>query len=156
MKPQLIKSLAIGLAAFAVMGASHTNPVLPPAAPTSTTTDSTLVKPGIKDNAEIFSRLLTVAIGSEIRDNCDTISARKFTVMFYVLGVMNYARKQGFSMDDMDAYRNTKSEQKRLSAATYAYLDKNGVNRDDPASYCPLGRTEIKNKSQIGKLLKSR
>ncbi len=154
MKTQLIKSLVIGLAAFVVMGASHSDPVLPPASEIAT--DSTLVKPGIKDNAEIFSRLLNVAIGSEIRDNCDTISARKFAATFYVLGVMNYARKQGFSMDDMDAYRNTKSEQERLRVATYAYLDKNGVNRDDPASYCPLGRTEIKNKSQIGKLLKSR
>jgi len=155
MKTLLIKSSVIALAAFAVMGVDHTNPVLP--SPADQATDATpAAKPQIKDNAEIFTRLLNVAVGSEIRDNCDSISARKFTVTFYVLGVLNYARKQGFTMDEMDAYRNTKSEQERLRAATYAYLDKNGVNRDDPASYCPLGRTEIKNKSQIGKLLKSR
>ncbi len=115
-----------------------------------------VARPEIKDNAEIFHRLLTTAIANEIRENCPTIEARSWRATFYVLGILRYARSQGFSMNQINAYKKDPSEQARLRREGYAYLDKNGVNRKKPTSYCPLGQREIKNKSEIGKLLKSR
>jgi hypothetical protein len=115
-----------------------------------------LAKAEIKDNAEIFDRLLTAAIGHEIKENCTAIDVRTLAATFYVLGIVKYASDQGFSRAEMDAYRGDPTEQERLRQATYDYLDKNGVDRTDPASYCPLGQAEIEKKSQIGKLLKSR
>lgn len=117
---------------------------------------SAVAKPQIKDNAEIFHRLLTTAIANEIRDNCPTIEARKWRAMFYVLGILNYARSQGFTMAEINAYKKNPVEQARLRKEGYAYLNAHGVNRSKPDTYCPLGRTEIKNKSQIGMLLRSR
>lgn len=115
---------------------------------------SAIAKPQIKDNAEIFHRLLTAAIGHEIRDKCPTIEARRIAATLYVLGIVSYASSQGFSRAEIDAYRKTKSEQDRLRAATYAYLEENGVDRDRPESYCTLGQAEMTKNSQIGKLLK--
>lgn len=115
-----------------------------------------LAAPQIKDNPEIFHRLLTSAIAHEIFDKCERIEVRKLAATFYVLGIVSYAKKQGFTSDQIDAYRKTESEQERLRAATYAYLDEHGVDRADPQSYCPLGQAEIEQDSQIGKLLKAR
>lgn len=110
----------------------------------------------LKDEPEVFNRLLQTAIAHEIRDKCTTIDAREWAATMYVLGIVTYAKSLGYTMDQINAYKSDEGEQERLRAATHAYLDANGVNRNDPASYCPLGLAEIDKRSQIGKLLKSR
>jgi uncharacterized protein DUF5333 len=110
----------------------------------------------IKDNAEIFSRLLTTAVANEIREKCDTIEARELRATLYVLGVVSYAKKQGFTMKQIEAYRNNPDEQARLRREGYAYLDAGGVNRKAGTGYCALGEKEMAEKSKIGRLLKSR
>lgn len=109
----------------------------------------------LKDNAEVFARLLNTAIANEIREKCNTIAAREIRAGIYVLGIVSYAKKQGFSMDEIEAYRRDPVEQERLRAAGYAYLDSHGVNRDENTGYCELGRAEMSAKSQIGRLLKN-
>ncbi len=110
----------------------------------------------MKDDPEIFARLLTTAIANEIRENCGTIEARNWRATSYVLGIVSYARKQGFSMAEIEAYKNDPSEQARLRSEGYAYLDAHGVDRAKATGYCALGTTEIANQSQIGRLIKSR
>jgi hypothetical protein len=109
-----------------------------------------------KADDEIFSRLLTVAVGNEIREKCPTIEARTIAATLYFLGILNYARSIGFTKDQMFAYRDDPKNQESLRKATYAYLDKHGVNRAVPASYCTLGTAEIAQNSETGKLLKRR
>jgi len=113
-------------------------------------------RPLIKNDAEIFHRMLVVAVANEIREQCPTIDARKIAATFYVFGVLSYARSKGFSMDEINAYKKDPGEQAKLRRAGYAYLDSHGVNRKKPASFCTLGKTEIAAGSEIGKLLKSR
>jgi hypothetical protein len=110
----------------------------------------------IRDEAEVFDRLLTTAIAHEIRDKCPTIEAREWAATMYILGIVRYAKGLGYTMDEINAYKADEAEQDRLRVATYAYLDANGVDRADPQSFCPLGMAEIEKRSQIGKLLKSR
>lgn len=112
-------------------------------------------KPEIKDNPEIFSRLVTTAVANEIREKCSTIEARKWNATMYVLGILRYAKSQGFTQAEIEAYRDIRTEQDRLRAATYAYLDENGVDRSKPETHCPLGEKEIASGSQVGKLIKS-
>ena len=109
----------------------------------------------LKDNAEVFSRLLNTAIANEIREKCDTIAAREIRAGLYVLGIVSYAKKQGFSMDEIEAYRRDPVEQEKLRVAGYAYLDGHGVNREENTGYCELGQAEMSAKSQIGRLLKN-
>lgn len=110
----------------------------------------------IKDDKEVFSRLLITAIANEIRENCETIAAREIKATFYVLGIVSYAKRQGFSMDEIDTFRNDETQQNRLRAATYKYLDANGVDRSKKTGYCALGTVEMNNRTASGKLLKSR
>jgi hypothetical protein len=109
----------------------------------------------LKDNAEVFARLLNTAVANEIRENCDTIEAREVKAGLYVLGIVSYAKKQGFSMDEIKAYKADPDEQARLRREGYAYLDEHGVNRSEGTGFCALGEAEIAAKSAIGKLLKS-
>ncbi len=111
---------------------------------------------GIRDDKEVFSRLLTAAIGNEIKDNCPVIDVRKMAATFYVLGILTYAMNQGYSRAEIDEFRADPVQQEKLRKATYAYLDAHSVNRQDPASYCPLGEAEISADSDIGKLLKAK
>ena len=110
----------------------------------------------LKDDAEVFRRLLVAAVGNEIKDNCTTIEVRTIAATFFVLGIVTYAKGQGFSMDEIEKFRRDPVEHERLRVATYAYLDGHGVNREDPASYCPLGQAEIAEGSDIGKLIKNK
>ncbi len=111
-------------------------------------------RPLIKDNAEIFHRLLVTAVANEIRVKCKTIDARKISATLYVFGILNYARSQGFSMAEINAYKKDPAEQARLRREGYAYLDSHGVNRKKSTGYCALGKAEIAGGSEIGKLLK--
>jgi len=115
---------------------------------------ATHARPQIKDDAEIFHRLLVTAVANEIRGQCDTIEARKISAVFYVLGVLRLAKSHGFSSAEITAYKKNESEQKRLRRAGYAYLDSHGVDRKNPASFCTLGQAEIATGSEIGKLIK--
>jgi hypothetical protein len=130
-----LKKITVGLAALAAMAVSA-NAAL------------------IKDDAEVFARLLTTAVANEIRDNCDTIEARKIKATLYVLGIVSYAKKQGFSMAEIEAYKDNPDEQARLRREGYAYLDGHGVDREAGTGYCELGVAEMAAKSPIGKILK--
>jgi len=146
MKP-VLRAFAAGLIAIS----------LTTSASASANTDAnTNTSPQIKDSKEVFHRLLTMAVGNEIKDNCPTIKMRSVAATFYFLGLIQYTYSLGFSRAQMDAYRNDPEQQDRLRKAAYSYLDKHGVNRKDPASYCPLGMAEITRNTEIGKLLKSR
>jgi len=131
-------------------------PAILGAALVATLASAAMAKPDLRDSDEVFSRIMTTAIANEIRDKCETIKARKIAATFYVLGVVKYAKDLGFTSEEIDDYRFDPIQQERLRVAVHAFLDENGVDREDPASYCPLGKREINAKSQIGKLLKSK
>lgn len=112
-------------------------------------------KISLKERPEIFDQLLQIGIAHEIREKCETLSARTLKAKLRLLQIYNEARALGYSYEEVKVYTRDKDEQERLRQAAYAYLDEHGVNRDDPTSYCPLGLQEMKSKSQIGNLLKA-
>jgi uncharacterized protein DUF5333 len=117
-------------------------------------TTPALAKPPLKEVDEVFSRVLTGAIVSQIYEKCDRIEPRTLKATFFVLGTVRYAKGLGYTTQEIDDYRFDPEQQERLRKATYAFLDANGVNRDDPESYCTLGFAEIDKKSRIGGFLR--
>ncbi len=113
-------------------------------------------KSGLEDNYEVGVRLFYVAVANEIRENCDTISARMFRAINYLYALKKYANDLGYTDAEMEKLGKDKVQQERLRVAVYDYLDSNGVDREVPASYCPLGVAEINKKTPIGALLRSR
>lgn len=111
-------------------------------------------KPMLKDVPEVFDRILTGAIVNEIFTKCATINPRKLKATLFVIGTVNYAKKLGYTMDDIDELRSDSAQEKRLNRAVDAYLRANGVNKSQPETYCALGFAEMENKSLIGSFLK--
>jgi len=111
-------------------------------------------RPPLKDVPEVFDRVLTGAIVNEIFTKCDSIGPRKLKATLFVLGTVNYAKKLGYTMDDMEELRSDPAQAKRLDRAVDAYLRANGVNKKKPETYCALGEAEMEKKSLIGSFLK--
>jgi len=110
----------------------------------------------IKGDEYVFKTLLKAAIAYAIQDSCKKIEPRKIRATMYMLSLGTYLKTSGYSNKDIKHYKGDKEEQEKLRSATMAYLEENGVDPEDPESYCVLGRQEMKKNSQIGKLLKAR
>jgi len=50
------------------------------------------------------------------------------------------ARGLGYSMDDIETFRNDKVQQDRLRTATLAYFAEHDVDTENPETYCTFRR----------------
>lgn len=111
---------------------------------------------GLQDETKINNGLLAVGIADEIRNRCDSISARTFTALNFLNKLKRDARRKGYSNDEINRYTKSKTEKAKMRKRGQAYLAQNGASTSDAASMCRLGRAEIKKRSQIGVLLRAR
>lgn len=111
---------------------------------------------GLQDEIQINNGLLAVGIADEIRNRCDSISARTFTALGFLNSLKRGARSKGYSNDEINRYTKSKAEKAKMRKRGQAYLAQNGASTFDAASMCRLGRAEIKKRSQIGVLLRAR
>ena len=110
--------------------------------------------PPLSQNDYINDRLFAAAVGDEIRKNCGSISARMVYVLVQLQRLKSYARSQGYTDAQMEAYVEDKAEQDKMRARRDAYLASHGVTKGDEASYCALGRKEIAAGTITGSLLR--
>lgn len=108
----------------------------------------------LRDNEHINTQLLAAAVGDKIRKTCPTISARMFTVLRKARALESYAREQGYSEDEVEAFLDSPKEKARIRGKAAEYMAARGVVEGDAESYCRLGRNEIAKGSLIGSLLK--
>ena len=111
---------------------------------------------GLQDETKINNGLLAVGIADEIRNRCDSISARTFTALGFLNGLKREARAKGYSNDEINAYTKSNAEKAKMRKRGQGYLAQNGASTSDAASMCRLGRAEIAKRSQIGVLLRAR
>ncbi len=100
--------------------------------------------------------LRDVAIANEVRKKCDAISARMIRAHGFLGDLKSYAQAQGFTKEEIDAHVDDDVERARMKEIVLAYMTSNGVDLDDPQTYCALGHAEIARNSQIGSLLRAR
>ncbi len=103
----------------------------------------------------INEQLMAAAVGDVIRKTCPGISARMVTVYFKAKELEDYARKAGYREDEVKAFLKDKAEKARIKALAADYMAANGVVEGDVASYCALGKAEIRKDSVIGSLLRA-
>ncbi|WP_353472588.1 DUF5333 domain-containing protein [Salipiger sp. H15] len=113
-----------------------------------------MAKPPLGEVREIHDGLLAVGIADEIRNRCDTISARMLTAMSTLNTLKNRARALGYSRQEIEDYVTSKAEKKKMRAEGVAWMAKRGVAADDTAGLCRVGREEIARGSAIGALLR--
>ncbi len=107
----------------------------------------------LSQDEHITYSLVSAAAADTIRNNCRYLNARIFLALRKAKQLEKYAMGLGFSKKQIGAFIGSKKERKRIEDATRAYLVENGVVEDNEATYCSLGRAEIKNGSLIGQLL---
>ncbi len=101
----------------------------------------------------VNDRLIAARIADRIRKTCPTINARIFYAYGEARKLQGYARKQGYSDAQIDAFLDSKTEKKRIYAVAEDYLTRNGAKKDDPESFCRIGRAEMQKNTIIGSLL---
>jgi hypothetical protein len=112
--------------------------------------------PPLSQNRTVNDQLFAAAVGDRIRKECPTISARMFVVMQKARELERYAKAQGYTEAQIDAYTSSEPDKARLESRALAYLAERSARPGDAEAHCRVGRAEIAAKSPIGELLRSR
>ena len=112
--------------------------------------------PPLSANKPINDQLFAAAVGDRIRKECPTVSARLLVVMQKARALERYAKAQGYTEAQIDAYTSSEPDKQRLEGRALAYLAERGARPGDAAAHCRVSEAEIAAKSPIGELLRSR
>ncbi len=104
----------------------------------------------------INDRLVAARVADRIRRECPTLDGRIIYAFSQALALKSYARKKGYSADQIDAFLDDKAQRKRIYAIAETYMAQNGVTPGNADSFCNLGRQEIANGTVAGSLLVAR
>lgn len=104
----------------------------------------------------INDRLIAARVADRIRRECPTIDARLVRAFSEARALKRYARGQGYSEAQIDAFLDSRTDRQRIYASAEAYMAGKGVVAGDADSYCRLGRDEIARGSVTGTLLVAR
>ncbi|MDB6176122.1 DUF5333 domain-containing protein [Paracoccus sp. Z330] len=110
----------------------------------------------LSNQCYINDRLIAARIADRIRRECPSIDARMVYAFMQARELKKYARNQGYSEAQIDAFLDSKPDKKRIYAAADDYMARNGVKSGDAESYCRLGRDEIARKTVTGSLLSAK
>ncbi len=108
----------------------------------------------LKDVAKVRDGIIFVGMAYEISEKCDDISARFFRGLNYLQSLRSHARDLGYSEAEIEAYINDDAEKDRLEAIARAQLASLGVDTEDEATYCAVGRAQMAANTRVGWLLR--
>ena len=106
------------------------------------------------DVATINRGLFNIGIAHGIRKNCSSIKANTLVGISYVWSLMGHATDAGFTMKETREFIDNDAEKEILRSRVNKYFLSLGIDPKKSNSLCELGKEEIVNKSQIGKLLR--
>lgn len=103
----------------------------------------------------VVNGFYVIGFADEVRKKCDTIDARMFRAIGYLRSLHRYAKKAGYSDEQIDELGDNKAEKEKLRARVRADLAKRGATPETPEGYCTVGLEEIAKGSAAGRLLKA-
>ena len=106
------------------------------------------------DVATINRGLFNIGIAHGIRKNCSFINGNTLVGISYVWSLMGHATDAGFTIKETREFIDNDAEKEILRSRVNKYFLSLGINPRKSNSLCELGKEEIVNKSQIGKLLR--
>lgn len=112
-------------------------------------------KPSLRDVPEIENTLFAVALADEIRDNCSSLSGRYLKGFGVLRRLRSRANALGYSDAEIRAYVESDAEKARMRTKGHKFLAAQGVDYNNPETFCAFGRAEIAKSSAIGVLLKA-
>ncbi len=109
----------------------------------------------LHEDPTVVKGFYIIGYADEIRKNCESIDARMFRAIGYLRSLHRYAKKQGYSDEQIEELTENKTEKERLRSRIRADLEKRGASPKTPEGYCTVGREEIAKGSAAGRLLKA-
>jgi len=113
-------------------------------------------KPSLRDVPEIENIIFAAALGHEVSEKCPTIKARRMKALGMAWRLRARANDLGYSDAEIRAYVESDVEKARMRAKGEAYLKANGVDYNNPESFCVYGHAEIAKSSAVGALLRAK
>jgi hypothetical protein len=110
----------------------------------------------LHEDARVLNSFYVVGFADEIRKRCDSIEPRIIRAYMYLKSLESYARKAGYSSEDIKELQDNKAEKEKLRAKILADLAKRGATPENPEGYCTVGREEIAKGSAAGRLLRAK
>jgi len=108
----------------------------------------------LSEQPQIRDGLIAAAIAYEIGERCDSLDARILRGLAFLGGLRSEAQRMGYTRDEISTFMDDRAEKQRLEAMAWQRFAELGGVRNDPASYCAVGRTQMAEDSQIGRLLR--
>ena len=110
----------------------------------------------LHEDERVLSSFYAIGLADEVRKNCDDIEPRLFRAIGFLRSLERYARKVGYTSEDIDELQDNKVEKEKLRAKIRADLAARGATPETPEGYCTVGREEIAKDSAAGRLLRAR
>lgn len=110
----------------------------------------------LRQEAGIAEGLITVGIAFEISEVCDEIAPRRIRGLRYLLALRNAAFDLGYSAEEVEDYIDDDAEKDRLEAIARGRLADLGAPRGDVSAHCAVGRQQVAQDTQVGRLLSLR
>lgn len=107
----------------------------------------------LRKDSRMHNELLGASIAYLIDENCSTLKLRKFRLLNKALSLRSHAVGLGYSTSEVMAYVDSKAEQDRFRAIAEPMLAKRGAKPGNEASYCAIGRENMKKGTFSGTLL---
>lgn len=115
---------------------------------------SALANPPLRDVTRITEGLIATGMAYELSEKCSSLNARTLRGINFLFSLRQHAQELGYSDAEIEAYTDNRAEQDRLEAIARERLAALGVREGDEASYCRVGRDQIAQGSQVGRLLR--
>ena len=113
-------------------------------------------KPSLRDVPEVENIIFAAALAHEVSENCPSIKARKVKALGMAWRLRARANELGYSDSEIKAYVESKTEKARMRSKGETYLKANGVDYNNPETFCVFGHAEIANSSAVGALLRAK
>lgn len=108
----------------------------------------------LKDVTHVREGLIAVGMAVELSDECSSLKPRTLRGINFLRSLQNHASDLGFSQAQIDAYVDDKNEKQRLEGVARARLADLGVVAGQESTYCTVGRAQISQGTQVGRLLR--
>ena len=112
--------------------------------------------PPLSQNAHINNSLVQARVADLLRRGCPDLDARIIKAFGEARKLKRYAKDQGYSDAQIDAFLDSRDERRRIYAQADRYMVANGVVNGQPKTFCRLGQQEIAQKTIAGSLLVAR
>lgn len=110
----------------------------------------------LREDAKLQEILVTTFVVEQTRANCGEVEIRMNRTQKKIAEMAVHTAEMGYSQAEMQAEIATPEGQERLAAAATEYMTSRGADMADKASICAFAQSEIKARTEVGKLLKSR